>query len=123
MYLGWGYYHGGEIDLALENISSSLGLLAEEDDKKRDQVNSVLQLFSSITYSLDPTAASRILGAAYSHHRSFSTDPFEKAYRQRVTEIIVPQIGEDDFKKAFVEGEKMSLNEAIELARSLVEKL
>jgi len=123
MYLGWGYYLSGEREAALDNIRSSLELrnetLGENDEgNARD-----LQLFSSIIYSLDPVAASRLLGAAFAYIHSFSVDPLIDYFHDRVSKSIKAQIVEDEYNQAFGEGEKMSIQEAIQFAKSLVEKL
>jgi len=123
MNLGWGYHRIGERKLALENIRSSLELYTEETDDKYEGIGWALHIFSSIISSLDPGAASRLLGAAYAYYRPFSKDPFGQAFLQRVTELVIPQIGEDEFNKAFAEGEKMSIKDAIQFAKDLVEKL
>ncbi|HSM71769.1 MAG TPA: hypothetical protein VK851_09510, partial [Anaerolineales bacterium] len=123
MYLGWAYTHKGEREPAIEKIRSSLESLSEIEDQNNELFTYSLQIFSSILNSLDPTAASRLLGGAYAHHRPLSASPWEQYYRQSVSEKIKSQIGDEKYNRAFAEGEKMSLNEAIEFAKSLVEKL
>ena len=123
MLLGSGYYLKGDHRSALENFRSSLQLITEVDNKKAENIIWVLQFLSFSASSKEPIIASRILGAAYATHESFSTSPFEPHNRSEISKILKSQIGEDEFNKAFAEGEKMSIQEAIELAKSLMEKL
>ena len=123
MILGAGYYLKGEREPALDNIRSSLDLLTELEDRKNVLIAYALQIFSQMLSSTEPLGASRLLGAAYAYHRSFSNTPFEPYHRRKISEIIKARIGEEEFNKAFAEGEKMSINEAIEFAKSIIEKL
>ena len=123
MLLGSGYYLKGDHRPALENFRSSMNLITEADDKKDERIISVLQFLSFSASLKEPIIASRILGAAYVTHESFSTSPFEPHNRSEISEILKARIGEDEFNKAFAEGEKMSMEEAIQIAKSLVEKL
>ena len=123
MNLGWGYYRRGEREPALENIRSSLELLTEVADEKDVFIAWSLHFYTSIVYSLDPTTASQLLGAADAYFQSFATDPFEQIFRNRVSGFIKSKIGDEAFNIDFAEGEKMSIGEAIEFAKSLVEKL
>jgi len=123
MILGAGYYLKGDRKLANENIHSSLDLITELQDRKSGLIAFTLQNFSLIVSLKDMLGPSRLLGAIYAYHQSFSTDPFEPYFRRKVSKIIKAQIGEDEFNAAFAEGEKMSIQEAIEFAKSLVEKL
>jgi len=123
MLLGSGYYLKGEHGSALENFRSSLKLITEADDKKRETIIWALQFLSFAAAPKEPIDASRILGAAYATHESFSTSPFEPHNRSEISEILKARIGDDEFTRAFAEGEKMSIEEAIQLAKSLMEKL
>ena len=123
MLLGVGYYLNGDRRLALENIQYSLDLLTEMEDWKNIYLAYTLQDFSFLFISIDPAVTSRLLGAIYAYHRSFSTYPIEPYLRNKLSERIKAQIGEDEYNNAFAEGEKMSIKKAIELTKSLVEKL
>ena len=122
MILGVGYYLKGDHRLALENIQSSLGLLTELENRKHILIAHAMQIFSFVLLSTELTEASRLLGAIYTYHQSFSISPIEPYLRNKLSERIKAQIGDDEYNKAFAEGEKMSIQEAIQLAKSLVEK-
>jgi len=123
MILGSGYYRKGDHRSALEYFRSSLKLITEADNKKEETIIWALQFLSFTASSEEPIVASCILGAAYATHESFSTSPFEPHNRSDISEILKSHIGEEEFNQAFVEGQKLSIEEAIELAKSLVEKL
>jgi len=122
MILGAGYYLNGDRIPALENIKSSLDILTDLRDRKNAVIAYTLQHFSWVLNSMEPLEASRLLGVAHAYHESFSKAPFESYNRHKISKIIKSQIGEDEFDKAFTEGEKMSIHEAIEFAKSLIEK-
>jgi len=121
--LGCGYYLKGDHRSALEHFRSSLQVITEADDKKEESIIWALQYLSFVATSKEPIMVSHILGAAYATHELFSTSPFEPHNRSEISKILKSQIGDDEFNKAFAEGEKMSIDKAIELAKSLIEKL
>jgi len=124
MLLGAAYFFKGDRRLALENIQNSLDLLTEQvEDHKTLHIAHALQIHSSILISVEPLGASCLLGAAYAYQQTLSLILFEPHIRNKLSERIKAQIGEDAFNQAFAEGEKMSVKEAIEFAKSLVEKL
>ncbi|HEU0297146.1 MAG TPA: tetratricopeptide repeat protein, partial [Anaerolineales bacterium] len=114
----------GNLEGAKRNFNESLSIGNKIDDRysKYDP----LLIFSNTYANLQPQITMRILGAIHTYYRNKIKDPIHP-FRKRENDSVIAQarqrLDESAFNAAWAEGEKMSLDEAIELALKTLDEL
>ncbi len=114
----------GNLEGAKHNFSESLSIVKEIDDRysKRES----LLFFSNAYANLLPQSVVRVLGSIHSYYKNKLNQPIGP-FMTRESDSAIAQarqrLDESTFNAAWAEGEKMSIDEALDLALKTVEEM
>ena len=121
--LGQAYYFHGNHAEALDHFKQSLGLL-EEVGEKTEMTIATLNHIASVAVSGQSETTVQLLGAADTFARPIKPiEPIFQYHHDRVKEKAHSQLGEMAFISAWERGQKMSIDEALDLALKTVEEI
>ncbi len=116
------FYLQGNIEKFKQNFKESLSL--------RDHINKSLKAYILITilgslYFQKPKSSAQLLGVINNYEKEdyFPFTPVEKRYCGRAEAHAREMLGEVTFESIFAEGQKMSLDEGLDLALKTVEEM
>jgi tetratricopeptide (TPR) repeat protein len=116
------YYLQGRLEEFKQNFRDSLALKTYLSDYTKTYV---LMMILSSLYFQKPEGSARLLGAAtrYENGQFQPLTPIEKRYGVRAEAHAREVLDDAVFKAAFLEGQNMSLDVALDLALKLVEEI
>ncbi len=114
----------GNLEDAKRTFKEGLSIVKEIDD--RYSKSDPLLIFSNAYANMQPQIALRVLGAIHAYYRNKIKGPINPL-RKRDSDSAIAQahqrLDESAFNAAWAEGEKMSLNEALNLALKTLEEM
>jgi predicted ATPase/DNA-binding XRE family transcriptional regulator len=132
----WNKVFLASIQIELSNLRYQQGRLTEFKENFREgfalknyftdyQKASVLLTILGSLYPERPENATRLLGiiSKYDNEAVFRFSPIEKRYCNRAESYARKTLGNATFESAFVEGQKMTLDEGLDLAWKTVEEM
>jgi len=121
--LGYVSYLQGNIKKFKQNFRESISFVNERDQLQKSEL--LCDLLIPIS-DQTPENSARILGVidSFQEEIGLPTDPWAKRYRcDRAEAHARESLGDAAFESAFAEGQKMSLDEALDLALKTVEEM
>jgi predicted ATPase/DNA-binding XRE family transcriptional regulator/tetratricopeptide (TPR) repeat protein len=110
-------YLQGNVNDARENLRKSLWIAGELNDR-RYTIGNTLLIFSRVFIDLAPNTAVQVFGAAHAHVQKVD-EPLDRFFlhdSDRVIDQARKVLGNQAFQAAFLEGQKMLLDDALQLA-------
>ena len=117
-------YLQGDLMGAKENLRKSLWIAAELNDR-RYTIGNTLLIFSRVFINLSPNTAVQVFGAAHAHVQKVD-EPLDRFFlhdSDRVIDQARKVLGDKAFQSAFVEGQKMPLDDALQLANTTLAEM
>jgi non-specific serine/threonine protein kinase len=120
--LGSVFYLQGSFEAFKQNVKESFSLLAS--CRPFAKVAIMINILGSL-YVQHPAGSARLLGAIDNYEKVYDVPrhPLKKRYCDRVEAHVRKLLGEPTFDFAFREGQKMSLDEGLNLALKTVEEI
>jgi predicted ATPase/DNA-binding XRE family transcriptional regulator len=112
-------YLQGNVNPAKENLRKSLWIAGELNDR-RYTIGNTLLIFSRVFINLSPYPAVKVFGAAHAHVQKVD-EPLDRFFlhdSDRVIDQAHKVLGDEAFQAAFLEGQKMLLDDALLLANT-----
>src|SRR5258705_4647193 len=115
LYLSNLFYLQGDIEKFKHNFRESLSFRNYFD---KSQKASILLIILGSVYLQEPESVAQLLGAIdlYKRNSDFAFRPLDKRYGDHAETQARKSLGNVAFEAAFAAGEKMSLDEALDLA-------
>jgi tetratricopeptide (TPR) repeat protein len=122
IYLSNLFYLQGDLEKFKQNIRKSLSFRNYFD---KPQKASILLIILGSLYLQKPESAAWLSGAIdlYKRNSDFAFRPLDKRYGERAETHARKLLGDVAFEAAFAEGQKMSLDEALDLSLKTVEEM
>ena len=122
LYLSNLFYLQGDIEKFKQNFRESLSFRNYFD---KSQKASILLIILGSVYLQEPESVARLLGTIdlYRRNSDFAFRPLDKRYGDHAETQARKSLGNVAFEAAFAAGEKMSLDEALDLALKIVEEM
>ena len=116
------FYLQGDLEKFKQNIRKSLSFRNYFD---KPQKASILLIILGSLYLQKPESAAWLSGAIdlYKRNSDFAFRPLDKRYGERAETHARKLLGDVAFEAAFAEGQKMSLDEALDLSLKTVEEM
>jgi hypothetical protein len=115
------FYLQGDLEKFKQKIRESLSFRNYFD---KPQKASILLIILGSLYLQKPESAARLSGAIdlYKRNSDFTFRPLDKRYGERAETHARKLLGDVAFEAAFAEGQKMSLDEALDLTLKTIEQ-
>jgi tetratricopeptide (TPR) repeat protein len=114
----------GNLEGAKHKFNESLSIVKEVDD--RNLISNPLLFFSNAHANLHPRITVRILGAIHAYYKNIINEPIDPLMTRESDNAIAQacqHLDESAFNAAWAEGEKMSLDEVLDLALKTLEEI